>query len=135
MNLPRDRSAHSSSSPTYKAAPTHGPTGAGHFDKDRAAIFAHVGERGLAEPTCSVCFSIGMSDEREIIAKGKTPLVRPWTEDDDARLLEMVAQKRHRSMIAASLKRTRSGIRGRLRRLHAAQRLISSKKQPAKGLH
>ena len=50
-----------------------------------------------------------MSDEREIIAKGKTLLIRPWTEDEDARLLQMVAQKRHRSIIAARLKPTKGG--------------------------
>jgi len=55
-----------------------------------------------------------MSDDQEIIPNGKAPLVRPWTEEDDARLLQMIAQKRHRSIIAARLKRTRSGISGRL---------------------
>jgi len=55
-----------------------------------------------------------MSDEQEIITKGKAPLIRPWTEEDDAWLLQMVAQNRHRSIIAARLKRTRSGISGRL---------------------
>jgi hypothetical protein len=38
-----------------------------------------------------------------------------WTHADDARLFQMVAQKRHWSIIAASLKRTRSGIAARLR--------------------
>jgi hypothetical protein len=63
-----------------------------------------------------------MSDEQEIIAKGKPPLVRPWTEEDDARLLQMIAQKRHRSIIAATLKRTRTGIAGRLRVLRRSER-------------
>jgi hypothetical protein len=63
-----------------------------------------------------------MSDEREIIAKGKAPLVRPWTEEEDARLLQMIAQKRHRSIIAATLKRTRAGIAGRLRVLRRSER-------------
>jgi hypothetical protein len=76
-----------------------------------------------------------MSDEREIIAKGKTPLIRPWTEDDDARLLQMVAQKRHRSMIAASLKRTRSGIRGRLRRLRRSAEINLVKETTGEGAH
>jgi hypothetical protein len=49
--------------------------------------------------------------------------VRPWTEEDDTRLLQMVAQKRHRSIIAASLKRTRSGIAGRLRVLRRSGRI------------
>jgi len=49
------------------------------------------------------------------MTKGKAPLVRPWTEEEDARLLRMVGQKRHRALIAASLKRTIKGVAGRLR--------------------
>jgi hypothetical protein len=70
-----------------------------------------------------VLFEGNMSNEEEISAKGKAPLVRPWTEEEDARLLQMIAQKRHRSIIAASLKRTRSGIAGRLRVLRRSERL------------
>jgi len=76
-----------------------------------------------------------MSDEREIIAKGKTPLVKPWTEDDDARLLQMVAQKRPRLLIAASLKRTRSGITGRLRLLRRSAEVNLVKRTTDEGAH
>jgi len=64
-----------------------------------------------------------MSDEQEIIVSGKAPLVRPWTDEDDARLLQMVEQKRHRALIAASLRRTRRGVTGRLRVLRRRQRI------------
>jgi|tagenome__1003787_1003787.scaffolds.fasta_scaffold20599008_3 hypothetical protein len=67
-----------------------------------------------------------MSNEQNI-PKGKQPLVRPWTDQDDTRLLQMVEQKRHRSIIAASLKRTPSGISGRLRVLRAEGRLDPGK--------
>jgi hypothetical protein len=52
-----------------------------------------------------------MSDEQEII---KAPLIRPWTEEEDAQLLQMVGQKRHRSIIAANLSRTSRAITSRL---------------------
>jgi len=61
-----------------------------------------------------------MSDEQEII---KTPLIRAWTEEEDAQLLQMVGQKRHRSLIAASLRRTSRAITSRLRLLRRRERI------------
>jgi hypothetical protein len=52
--------------------------------------------------------------EREIMTKGKVPLVRSWTREEDTRLLQMVEQNRHRALIAASLKRTIKAVTGRL---------------------
>ena len=76
-----------------------------------------------------------MSDEREIIAKGKTLLIRPWTEDEDARLLQMVAQKRHRSIIAARLRRTKGGIVARLRVLRRSAKINPVKETIGEGDH
>jgi hypothetical protein len=52
-----------------------------------------------------------------------------WTHADDARLLQMVAQKRHLvHHCAASLKRTRSGVAARLRVLRRETRRCYPKK-------
>lgn len=42
---------------------------------------------------------------------------RPWTRDDDRRLLELHAAGRSHISLAAALKRTRSAIRNRLENL------------------
>ena len=52
-----------------------------------------------------------------------------WTDADDARLLQMVAQKRHWSIIAASLKRTRCGIVSRLSMLRRDARQAAQQKR------
>jgi hypothetical protein len=44
-------------------------------------------------------------------------LSRPWMEEDDRRLLDMIAQQRSRLGIAAALKRSRAAIVGRLKKL------------------
>src|SRR6266403_571397 len=73
----RERSAHYPSSPTYKAAPTQGPTGAGHFDKDPAAIFGHVGEyrrpvSARKTPLCRLVVSSGLPSRAVAAAINKT---------------------------------------------------------------
>jgi len=41
-------------------------------------------------------------------------LSRPWTDEEDARLVEMIERGRQRAAIAAALKRTQAAISGRL---------------------
>ena len=78
--------------------------------------------KSLAIPLEAPSGKRSMSDE-QIINKGKALLVRPWTEEDDAQLVDMVAQKRHRSIIAASLRRTSQAITSRLRVLRRRERI------------
>jgi len=47
---------------------------------------------------------------------------RPWTDEEDRRLLEMIGNQRPKTSIAAALKRTVSAVTGRLRVLRALQR-------------
>jgi hypothetical protein len=51
----------------------------------------------------------------------KRKIVRPWTEDDDRRLLRMVEQNCSIRMIGVSLKRTQKAINTRLWKLRAAK--------------
>jgi hypothetical protein len=46
---------------------------------------------------------------------------RPWTEDEDKRLLTMSAQKRSQLSIALSLRRTKAAITSRLSILRMAE--------------
>jgi hypothetical protein len=59
----------------------------------------------------------------------KLKINRPWTEDEDKRLLAMSAQKRSSLSIALSLKRTRAAIVSRLAKLRAAQATDLEKEQ------
>lgn len=55
-------------------------------------------------------------------AKGRRAvrnLKRPWTDEDDARLLAMVAEDRSRMLIAASLRRSEGSVTSRLSILRA----------------
>jgi hypothetical protein len=44
---------------------------------------------------------------------------RPWTEEEDRRLLDMVTRRRPRTSVAAALRRSVSAIAGRLRILRS----------------
>ena len=55
-------------------------------------------------------------------------LKRPWTEEEDRRLLAMVAEKRSRRLIAASLRRTEVSVHNRLSILRASMDTSSAKR-------
>jgi hypothetical protein len=56
---------------------------------------------------------------------------RPWTDEEDRRLLEMIEAERPRTSIAAALKRSLAAIKGRLRDLRARQRAAGDLPRPA----
>ena len=47
---------------------------------------------------------------------------RPWTEEEDRRLIAMIEGERPRTSIAAALRRSLAAIKGRLRELRARER-------------
>jgi hypothetical protein len=55
-------------------------------------------------------------------------LKRRWTEDEDRRLLTMVAEKRARRLIAASLRRTEVSVHNRLSILRASMDIPSTER-------
>jgi hypothetical protein len=54
-----------------------------------------------------------------------------WTPEEDAALREMVAQGLHPRRIAIRLRRTRSGIMGRVSRLGLTMKTITSRTKAA----
>jgi hypothetical protein len=52
----------------------------------------------------------------------RTKISRPWTDEDDRRLLSLSAQGRPHLIIATLLKRTKTAVRTRLSLLRAAQK-------------
>ena len=50
-------------------------------------------------------------------------LKRPWTDEDDRRLLEMARIDKPKHVIAAALKRSTSAVKGRLKLLQDKERL------------
>jgi len=49
-------------------------------------------------------------------------LRRPWTEEEERRLLEMARMDRSKHLIAAALKRSTSAVKGRLKFLRDRER-------------
>jgi len=49
----------------------------------------------------------------------KIKLRRPWTEKEDRLLLELARKDKPRHLIAAALKRSKSAVTGRLRKLRS----------------
>jgi hypothetical protein len=45
---------------------------------------------------------------------GRRPLIRPWTDDDDQKLLRYLEQGKDRRVIAALLRRPSQSIAGRI---------------------
>ena len=50
-------------------------------------------------------------------------LSKPWTSDDDAKLLKLLRQGKHVTVIAASLRRTPGAVRSRIGKGGLAERL------------
>jgi len=51
-----------------------------------------------------------------------TKLRRPWTEEEERRLLEMARRDKSKHLIAAALKRSTSAVKGRLKVLRDKER-------------
>jgi hypothetical protein len=55
-------------------------------------------------------------------AAGMMKLRRPWTEEEERRLLEMARMDKSKHLIAAALKRSTSAVKGRLKFLRDRER-------------
>jgi hypothetical protein len=76
------------------------------------------------KPRAALCepagYVYGDNQLRRVAVRRK--LRRPWSREDDRRLLEMIRDGRPRAWIAAALKRSVAAIAGRLKVLRAATR-------------
>jgi hypothetical protein len=59
---------------------------------------------------------------RALPAAGMIKLRRPWTEEEERRLLEMARMDKPKHVIAAALKPSTSAVKGRLRALRDRER-------------